>query len=199
MAIAIFASTVLGFTVGIARLAENWLVRNLGMVFVEVIRNTPLLLQIFFWYAAGFLSLPDQGISWSIITLSKAGIEIGSVALTSEFCALVIGLSGYQAAFMAEIVRGSILAIPSGQWQAAQAMGFTATEVLRFVILPQALRIIIPPLTSQYVNIAKNSSLGVAIAYEDLYAIASTTFNQTGRSVEVVVLIAVVYLLQPIE
>ncbi len=199
MAIAIFASTVLGFTIGIARLSENWLVRNLGMIYVEIIRNTPLLLQIFFWYSAVFLSLPPQSDSlnvlWGVLNLSNQSLRVLSFDFSPEFCALVIGLTVYQAAFMAEVVRGSILAIPLGQWQAAKAMGFNSSQVLGLIILPQALRIIIPPLTSQYVNIAKNSSLGVAIAYEDIYAIASTTFNQTGRSVEVVSLLAITYLL----
>ncbi len=196
MAIAIGSATIIGFTIGIARLSENWLVRNLGMVYVEVIRNTPLLLQIFFWYSA-FISLPSDSseVLWGLIKLSKEGINILGLNFYPEFSALAIALTVYQAAFIAEVVRGSLLAIPQGQWQAARAMGFNSSQVLGLVILPQALRIILPPLTSQYVNIAKNSSLGVAIAYEDIYAIASTTFNQTGRSVEVVTLLAITYLL----
>jgi len=196
MAIAIISSTVLGFSIGIARLSDNWLVRNLGTIYVELIRNTPSLLQIFFWYSAIFLSLPKAPIQilWGAIAFSRDGINIFSFYFYPEFSALVIGLSVYQGAFIAEVVRGSILAIPKGQWEAAKAMGFNGRQVLRLIILPQALRIILPPLTSQYINIAKNSSLGVAIAYEDIYAIASTTFNQTGRSVEVVILLAIVYL-----
>jgi general L-amino acid transport system permease protein len=197
MAIAIVCATFLGFTIGIARLSDNWLVRNLGMIYVEVIRNTPLLLQIFFWYSAIFLSLPTDSVKllWGAIAFSQGGINTFNLYFYPEFSALVIGLSIYQAAFIAEVVRGSILAIPKGQWEAARAMGLNGSQVMGLVILPQALRIIIPPLTSQYINIVKNSSLGVAIAYEDIYAIASTTFNQTGRSIEVVMLIAITYLL----
>lgn len=196
MAIAIVAATFLGFTIGIARLSDNWLVRNLGMVYVEVIRNTPLLLQIFFWYSAIFLNLPTDSIKflWGAIAVSQGGISVFNLFFYPEFSALVIGLSVYQAAFIAEVVRGSILAIPKGQWEAARAIGLNGSQMMGLVILPQALRIILPPLTSQFINIAKNSSLGVAIAYEDIYAIASTTFNQTGRSVEVVILIALTYL-----
>jgi general L-amino acid transport system permease protein len=195
MAIAIFAATVLGFTIGIARLSDNWLVRNLGTIYVEIIRNTPSLLQILFWYAI-FLTLPAESIKvlWGAIAFSRDGINIFSFYFYPEFSALVIGLSVYQGAFIAEVVRGSILAIAKGQWEAARAIGFNGRQVLRLIILPQALRIILPPLTSQYINIAKNSSLGVVIAYEDIYAIASTTFNQTGRSVEVVALLAIAYL-----
>jgi general L-amino acid transport system permease protein len=196
MVIAIFSATILGFTVGIARLSDNWLVRNLGMIYVEVIRNTPLLLQIFFWYSAFFLSLPTEAVKvlWGAIAFSQSGINVFNLYFYPEFSALVIGLSIYQAAFIAEVVRGSILAIPKGQWEAAKAIGLNGGQMMKLVILPQALRIILPPLTSQYINIAKNSSLGVAIAYEDIYAIASTTFNQTGRSIEVVTLIALTYL-----
>jgi len=195
MAIAILAATVLGFTIGIARLSDNWLVRNLGTFYVEMVRNTPSLLQILFWYAI-FLTLPEQSLSIlrGAIAFSRDGIRIFSFYFYPEFSALVIGLSVYHAAFIAEVVRGSILAIAKGQWEAAKAMGFNGRQVLRLIILPQALKIILPSLTSQYINIAKNSSLGVVIAYEDIYAIASTTFNQTGRSLEVVALLAIVYL-----
>ncbi|AFY72300.1 amine acid ABC transporter, permease protein, 3-TM region, His/Glu/Gln/Arg/opine family [Synechococcus sp. PCC 7502] len=195
MVIAIGSATILGFTIGIARLSGNWLVRNLGMIYVEIIRNTPLLLQIFLWYSV-FLSLPKASIKlvWGLVQINIEGINFLGLHFYPEFSALVIGLTIYQASFIAEVVRGSILAISQGQWQAARAMGFKNLQVLQLVILPQAFRIIIPPLTSQYVNIAKNSSLGAAIAYEDMYAIASTTFNQTGRSVEVVGLLAVTYL-----
>lgn len=197
MAIAIVSATFLGFTIGIARLSDNWLVRNLGMIYVEVIRNTPLLLQIFFWYSAFFLSLPTEPVKvlGGAIAFSQGGINMFNLYFYPEFSALVIGLSVYQAAFIAEVVRGSILAIPKGQWEAAKAIGLNGSQMMGLVILPQALRIILPPLTSQYINIAKNSSLGVAIAYEDIYAVASTTFNQTGRSIEVVTLIAITYLL----
>ncbi len=197
MATAIFVATVGGFTIGIARLSDNWLVRNLGMVYVEIFRNTPLLLQIFFWYSLVFLSLPAEPVKvfGELISIGRDGIKVFNCFFYPEFSALVLALSLYQAAFIAEVVRGSVLAIPQGQWQAAKAIGFNDFQVLRMVVLPQAVKIILPPLTSQYINIAKNSSLAVAIAYEDIYAVASTTFNQTGRSIEVVILLAITYLL----
>jgi general L-amino acid transport system permease protein len=198
MAIAIVSATILGVTVGVAKLSDNWLVRNISSGYVEVIRNTPLLLQLFFWYFVVFLNLPPANqhldLLFGGLQLTRENIRLLSFNFYPEFCALVIGLTIYQGSFIAEIVRGSILAIPQGQWEAARAMGLSGGQVMQLVIFPQALRIIMPPLTSQYLNIAKNSSLAVAIAYEDIYAIASTTFNQTGRSIEVVLLLMVTYL-----
>lgn len=118
----------------------------------------------------------------------------GGLVLSSEFSALLLGLTIYTASFIAEIVRGGIQSVPKGQLEAAQALGLKPGRIMQLVILPQALRVIVPPLTSQYLNLAKNSSLAIAIGYPDIYFVASTTFNQTGRGVEVMLLIAIMYL-----
>ena len=118
----------------------------------------------------------------------------GGGALTPEYLALLIGLTLYTSAFVAEIVRGGVLAVPSGQTEAAGALGLTRARTMRLVLLPQALRVIIPPLTSQYLNITKNSSLAVAVGYPDLVSISTTTLNQTGRAVECIAIIMAVYL-----
>ena len=118
----------------------------------------------------------------------------GGMALTPEFAALAGGLIIYTAAFIAEIVRAGILAIPHGQFEAAYALGLRRRLALRLVILPQALRVIIPPLTNQYLNLTKNSSLAVAIGYPDLVSIANTAINQTGQAVEGIAIIMAVYL-----
>ena len=120
-------------------------------------------------------------------------IENGG-SLTPEFLALLIGLTMYTAAFVAEVVRGGIQAVPQGQAEAASALGLSQGQSMRLVMLPQALRVIIPPMTNQYLNLTKNSSLAVAIGYPDVVSIANTSINQTGRAVECIALIMLVYL-----
>jgi len=198
MVAGVMLATGVGFTVGIARLSDNWLVRQLALVYVEVFRNTPLLLQLFFWYFAVFLGLPplEHSIQWfGIISLSQQGIGLlGRVTFSPEFSALLLGLTLYTAAFIAEIVRAGIQSVPKGQQEAAQALGLRPSQVMRLVIVPQALRVIVPPLTSQYLNLAKNTSLAIAVGYADVYFVASATFNQTGRAVEVMLLLMAIYL-----
>ncbi|MBW4674143.1 MAG: ABC transporter permease subunit [Desmonostoc geniculatum HA4340-LM1] len=194
----IFLTTIVGITAGIARLSDNWLVRNITMVYVEIFRNTPLLLQLLFWYFAVFLSFPktENKISlWGFIGLSQSGLELPWFTVSPEFSALLLGLTFYTGAFIAEIVRGGIQSVPQGQWEAGRSLGLKPGLVMRLVIFPQALRVIIPPLTSQYLNLTKNSSLAIAIGYPDMYFVASTTFNQTGRAVEVILLITLTYLI----
>jgi general L-amino acid transport system permease protein len=194
----IVLATGVGITVGIARLSRNWLVRTLAQVYVEGLRNLPLLLQLFFWYFAVFFNLPDADsplrVLGGLVTLSKGGVTLPGLALSSEFAALLLGLSLYTAAFIAEIVRGGIQSVARGQWEAAQALGLKPPQTMRLVIFPQALRAMVPPLGNQYLNLAKNSSLAIAVGYPDLYAISATTFNQTGRAVEVMILISATYL-----
>ncbi|HEY9295505.1 MAG TPA: ABC transporter permease subunit, partial [Phormidium sp.] len=181
-----------------ARTSNNWLVRKLAMVYVEVLRNTPLLLQLLFWYFAFFLKLPQRvnPISlFGIISLSNQGLLLpGDTRLYPEFLTLVLGLTLYTGAFIAEIIRGGIQSVPKGQWEAAISLGLKPFQLMRLVVFPQALRVIIPPLTSQYLNLAKNSSLAIAIGFPDIYAIASTTNNITGRAVEVILIIMITYL-----
>ena len=193
----IVLTTILGICAGVARLSNNWLVRNTALVYVELFRNTPLLLQLLFWYSAVFLSLPklENKVSLGgLIYLSQDGLGILGLQFSSEFAALLIGLTFYTGSFIAEIVRAGIQSVPKGQWEAARSLGLKPTLIMRLVIFPQALRVIIPPLTSQYLNITKNSSLAIAIGYPDIYFVASTTFNQTGKAVEVMLLIMLTYL-----
>ena len=119
---------------------------------------------------------------------------VGGVSLTPEFAALLIGLIMYTAGFIAEIVRAGILAVSHGQTEAALALGLRRAQVLRLVVLPQALRVIVPPMTSQYLNLTNNSSLAVAIGYPDIVSIANTTLNQTGQAIEGIAIIMAVYL-----
>ena len=263
----IFAS-IIGVSVGIGRLSDNWLVKKLTGVYVEVIRNTPLLLQLFFWYFAVFLQLPKIdnpvifgnilfltnrglnlpwyesnlrtglaliaivgcillgiaswsertsvirrnesfislaisaiamvgiicfGIDWTFPQLEGRAIE-GGLKLSIEFATLLIGLSIYTAAFIAEVVRAGIQSVDRGQWEASKALGLKPLPIIRLVIFPQALRVMIPPLTSEFLNLAKNSSLAIAIGYSDIYAIGNTISNQTGKSVEILLMIMAAYL-----
>jgi general L-amino acid transport system permease protein len=190
-------------------------------VYVEVLRNTPLLLQLFFWYSLSqalpgprdalhplpgvfvcfrgiFLPGPawHGGYPWIAIERPAfVGFDFrGGLSISPEFAALLIGLSTYTAAFIAEIVRGGILAVDRGQTEAAAALGLSRRSVRRLVVMPQAWPVIIPPATSQFLNLAKNSSLAVAIGYPDLISVTSTTLNQTGQAVEALALAMVVYL-----
>ncbi len=273
----IVAATIIGVVIGISRLSKNWLVSRLAMVYVETFRNIPLLLQIFFWYAAIlrplpspknsinpidglFLnnrglylpsSIPEDGFTLVIIALVIAivGVVImtkwahkrqdatgqqfhtfyaslgliiglpflamvvtgfplswempvlkgfnfvGGTSITPEFIALWVSLSIYTASFIAEIVRAGIQAVDHGQSEAAHALGVKSAPTLRLVILPQALRVIIPPLASQYLNLTKNSSLATAIAYPDLVSVfTGTVLNQTGQAVEIISITMAVYL-----
>ncbi|WP_353077198.1 ABC transporter permease subunit [Synechococcus lacustris] len=201
-------ASALGVAVGAASFSGNPLLRGITRVYVELIRNIPLLLQLVFWYFAVFLSLPsaDQALQLPGMQLAKSGIYlfgadlvngelVGGLRLSLELAALLTGLVIYSAAFIAEVVRGGIASVPLGQWEAAKSLGLKPLQILRLVVLPQALRVIIPGLNSQYISLAKNSSLAVAIGYPDLYAVAETTLNQTGRGIEVFLLLLVVYLM----
>lgn len=276
--IGIFFATVIGFTIGIARLSSNYLVSRLATVYVETIRNIPLLLQLFFWYFAVLKTMPavrdslalplntfinQRGLfvprpvpseqfvwvwvallvaavlwfalsRWAKARLERTGrrfpVFFGGLLLTAvivaviwlasgasvtfdppvlnrfnfkgglelppEFVALLFGLSIYTASFIAETVRGGIQSVSHGQTEAAQALGLQEGDRLRLVIVPQAMRVIIPPLTSQYLNLTKNSSLGAAIGYPELVNVfTGTTLNQTGRAIEVIALTMLVYLI----
>lgn len=267
--------TLLGIMLGLARLSSNPLLRGLVGGYIEVIRNTPLVLQLVFWHAVilllpsvrealsplpgVFLSQrgvklpalePDQAFAvflaaavagaagwWLLLRRERArqvatgerratlapGLALllglpalallagfvptvswpalagfnfeGGLALSPEFFALLIGLVVYTSAFVAEIVRAGIQSVHKGQWEAARALGLPGGRIMRLVILPQALRVIIPPLTSQYLNLTKNSSLAVVIGYPDLVSVANTSINQTGQAIEVISIFMAVYLL----
>ncbi len=275
-------ATILGFIVGISRLSKNWIVRKVATVYVETIRNIPLLLQLLFWYNAVLAPLPQprdsismgagfflnaRGLfmpkplyaadSWIIWTALAIGIVAtlvfrrwawqqqaatgrpypvnsvsvglilglpilawillglfgtnpisfdlpvkgtfnlrGGMTVFPEFVALLLGLVTYTAAFIGEVVRAGILAVSKGQTEASSALGLTSGQTLRLVVIPQAMRVIIPPLTSQYLNITKNSTLAVAIGYPDLVQVfMGTVLNQTGQAIEVVLITMGVYLL----
>ncbi|YAF95980.1 MAG: amino acid ABC transporter permease [Nodularia sp. CChRGM 3473] len=193
----IVLTTIVGISTGIARLSDNWLVQKIALVYVEIFRNTPLLLQLLFWYFAVFLGFPqrENKISlWGFLGISQDGIELPWFTLSPELSALLLGLVFYTGAFIAEIVRGGIQSVPRGQWEAARSLGLKPGLVMRLVVFPQALQVIIPPLTSQYLNLTKNSSLAIAIGYPDIYFVASTTYNQTGKAVEAMLLIILTYL-----
>ena len=275
--VGIFFATIIGFIVGIARLSKNWLVSRLATVYVESLRNVPLLLQIFIWYfgVLRLLPQPRQGfdfgvlgllnnrgyfapkpvwgdgasytlyafilacvIAWAIghwartrqmatgqtfptflvglgvivflplIVFFATGSPLswdipvmggfrpkGGMTIIPEYIAMLVALSTYTASFIAEIVRAGILAVSKGQTEAAHALGLRNGVTLRLVIVPQAMRIIIPPLTSQYLNLIKNSSLAVAIAYPELTSVfAGTALNQTGQAVEIISLTMLTYL-----
>ena len=201
-------ATVLGTLIGTASFSSNGLLRGLARVYVEVIRNIPLLLQLIFWYFVVFLALPNgtDAIQLPGLVLAKSGLFLGDPQLvngvwqaplrfTVEFGALLTGLVAYSAAFIAEVVRGGIASVPKGQWEAASSLGFAPLLTLRRIVLPQALRVILPGLNSQYISLAKNSSLAVACGFTDLYSVSETTLNQTGRAVEVMLILLGSYLL----
>jgi general L-amino acid transport system permease protein len=211
-AIGIVVASVLGSAVGLLRLSRNTLVRGLGAAYVEFIRNVPLLVQLFFWYALVTDGLPGPRealeplphvflTNRGIFLPGLSGVPVlqgfnfaGGTAISPEFGALLVGLSVYTAAFVAEIVRAGILAVPRGQIDAGRALGLAHSPILRKIVFPQALRVIVPPLASQYLNLVKNSSLAVAIGYPDLVSIANTAINQTGQAIEGVAIIMAVYL-----
>jgi general L-amino acid transport system permease protein len=270
-------ATLLGIVAGVALLSPNWLLRNIFSAYVEVMRNTPLLVQLFFISFGIILKLPslqdrlilgpfslsNRGfyfpraipqdgatiwislttialitgvivyqvllrrriltgvetrpsvwasliifgtpiLSWFLLPGNPLTLEYpeliglrieGGMRLTPEFAGILFGLVLYTAAFIADIVRAGILAVPKGQREAAIAGGLNQTQVLRLVILPQAMRVIIPPLTNQYLNLAKNSSLAVGVGFPDLYNISSTIFNQSGQAVQVISLMMATYLM----
>ena len=210
--IGIVAATVLGTFIGLARLSRNFLLKTLSATYVEFVRNVPILVQLFFWYAVITEGMPGPREALSPLPgvfLSNRGLFlpsftsvpelqgfnfVGGLQVSPEFAALLVGLAIYTAGFIAEIVRAGVLAVDRGQREAAHALGLTRAQAMRKVILPQALRVIVPPMTSQYLNLTKNSSLAVAIGYPDLVSIANTTMNQTGQAIEGIAIIMAVYL-----
>ncbi len=214
--VGLVGATLLGTLVGMASFSHNGLLRRLARVYVEVVRNIPLLLQLVFWYFVVFLTLPNgvAAIQLPGVVLAKSGLYIAGlgeglrwmgptlvngvwqapVRLSVEFGALLTGLIVYSGAFIAEVVRGGIAAVPKGQWEAASSLGLSWFATLRRIVLPQSLRVIVPGLNTQYISLAKNSSLAVAVGYTDLYSVAETTLNQTGRAVEVILVLLAAYL-----
>jgi general L-amino acid transport system permease protein len=273
----IICATILGSLVGIARLSSNWLIAKLAALYIEIFRNLPLLLQVFFWYFAVLRSLPlprnslhigdwfflnirgiylprplpDPGftllivgfcvsligigglIVWARKRQEKTGQELpvlslsfallvfpvvvtwcitggpmhweyatlqglnfkGGLTIIPELAALLLALTIYTASLIAEIVRSGILSVSATQTEAARALGLPQRKILRLVVFPQAMRVVIPQMTSQYLNLIKNSSLAAAIGYPDLVAVfAGTSLNQTGQAIEIIAMTMAVYL-----
>ena len=217
--------TVIGTLVGVGRVSSNALARGLCYAYTEVLRNVPILLQLLMWYVLLVEWMPDSEapLHWlDAVFLSKGGLSLPTLAwqttpsgshlvwampmliegevregmnLSPEFLAVTLGLSLYTSAFVAEVVRSGLQSVPRGQIEAARSLGLSQGLALRLVVLPQAMRVIVPPMTNQYLNLTKNSSLAVAIGYPDLVNISNTALNQTGRAVECIALIMGIYLL----
>ena len=217
-ALAILGATLLGVSLGLARVSDHALLRGLARLYVEVVRNIPLLVQLLFLYAFALNVLPpvDQALQpLPGIFLSNRGLAMpalvpgdfdiqwphlgrfnieGGMQLSTELMTLVVGLSIYTAAYIAEIVRGGIESVPIGQSEAAKALGMRPAQAMRRVVFPQAMRAILPPLTSWYLNTVKNSSLAIAVGYPDLLSVVDTIINQTGQAIEGVLIVIAVYL-----
>jgi general L-amino acid transport system permease protein len=158
-------------------------------------RVWPVLVMLALGMLFGYLfGAAISHVPWTFDIPEKSEINIsGGAAVTPEFLAVFLGLSTYTAAFVAEVVRAGVQSVVHGQLEAARTLGLSRTQQLRLVILPQALRVIVPSLTNQYLNLTKNSSLAVAVGYPDLVSIANTSLNQTGRAFECVAIIMAVY------
>jgi general L-amino acid transport system permease protein len=214
----IVLSTLLGFVVALARRSSNGLVAAAGTLYVETFRNIPLLIQLLFWYFAVMQTLPAPRQSLriaGIIFLNNRGLFIpwidasgsltiprlegfnfhGGLTILPELLALTIGLTIYSAAFIAEIIRGGIQATSRGQIDAAYSLGLTRWQTTRLIVIPLALRVIVPPLGAYYGVLLKNTSLGSAIAYPDLILVfAGTVLNQTAQPIEVMTMTLATYL-----
>ena len=194
--ISLFLSTIVGIIIGLSRTGNNVLLKIISSFYITIIRQTPLLLQLMFWYFVGFLGLKNNFIYFTdLFKINNQGIEFFSLSLTSEFSALIIGLSVFTSAFIGEVIRGGIDSVPNGQWESFRSLGLSERNGLLKVIIPQALPAIIPGLTSQYLNLAKNSTLAIAIGYSDIYAINDTIINQTGRAIECFIILLLTFLI----
>ena len=215
-ALGIILATLLGVFVGVIRLSRNWLANRLALGYVELVRNTPLLVQLFFWYFAVILQLPNGSpeqpplrVFGDAIVLTNSGLAFGGTVvdrfgrlvvdggfqITPEFAALVIGLAVYTSTFIAEIIRGGILAVSRGQMEAARSLGLSYGQGLRLIVLPQALRIVIPPLGNQFLNLTKNSSLALGIGFAEFLTAANTVSSQSFRSLEAFSVVTLGYLI----
>ena len=192
----IFA-TCLGTLMGFARTSTNSLLRLISAGYITIIRQTPLLLQLMFWYFVGFLGLKDKAFIQvkNIFAISNQGIVLSGLTFSSEFLALLIGLSIFTSAYIAEVIRGGVLSVSPGQWESFRSLGLSERQGLIRIIVPQALPAIIPGLTSQYLNLAKNSTLAIAVGYSDIYAINDTIINQTGRAIECFIILLISFFL----
>lgn len=213
------ASTLLAFCVALGRRSSHPLSNFISTIFVDTVRNVPLLVLLLFVYSLIIFELPDpattrvwhgfflsnrgfygpalswvgSGLRWSFPHMGHFNID-GGWSVSPELAAAVAGLTIYSTAFSAEIIRGGINAVYKGQWEAGRALGLADRQILRRVILPQALRVIVPPMTSQYVVIVKNSTLALMVGYAEINFVTSTTINQTGQAVEGTAILMTVFL-----
>jgi general L-amino acid transport system permease protein len=190
-------STALGLLIGLARMSEHPLARSTARVWIEVARNFPPIVILIFLYSLWWRVLPPVDEAWTFgqgITLSMRGLVVGGWELSPEFSSVIIGLTIYTTGFVAEIIRAGIQSIPKGQWEAAHALGLRRGKTLRRVIIPQALRVVVPPLNSQYINVVKNSTLVIAVGYPDFLAVMNTIISKSSHSIEGVAIILGVYL-----
>lgn len=203
-------ATALGLLVGLLRLSGNFLARLIATSYVEAARNTPLPIQLLIWFNLTLLAPPPRD-AWTLgpgVFLTNRGLFIpwgeaprlegfgfvGGASLSPALTALVVALVVYTGAFIAEVARGGVLAVPAGQSEAARALGLTGGQRLRLVVLPQAVRVMIPPLASQYLNLLKNSSLAVVVGYPDLVSVfGATSLTRTGQAIESMGLIMLFY------
>ena len=194
--ISLFLSTILGIIIGLSRTGKNTILNIISSFYITIIRQTPLLLQLMFWYFVGFLGLKNNFLYFSnLFKINNQGIEFFGLSFTSEFSALIIGLSVFTSAFIGEVIRGGIISVPKGQWESFRSLGISESNGLIRVIIPQALPAIIPGLTNQFLNLAKNSTLAIAIGYSDIYAINDTIINQTGRAIECFIILLLTFLI----
>ena len=193
----LITATGLGVMAGAARRSINPFLRGLSAFYVGLVRQIPLLLQLLFWYFVALLGLPQQNPSplGSILSFTNQGIAVLGIHLSVEFTAVLLGLSVFTGASIAEVVRGGLDSVARGQWEAFRSLGLSEGMGLRRVVLPQALPAIIPGLSSQYLNLAKNSTLAIAVGYADIYAVSDTTITQTGRAIEGFLLLLLSFLL----
>lgn len=195
--VGLLLATLLGVFAGTCRLSNNILLKNLARLYVALIRQTPLLLQLMFWYFIAFLNLGDTPFSalGGLLNLSNQGIGFVGLKMSVEFSAIVVGLTIFTGASIAEVVRGGLNSVQKGQWEAFRSLGISNNKGLVKIIIPQALPAIIPGLTSQYLNLAKNSTLAIAVGYADIYAVSDTAITQTGKAIEGFLLLLLGFLL----
>ena len=190
-------ATCIGTLIGFLRVGKNSFFRITTAGFITIVRQTPLLIQLMCWYFVGFLSIRNNTFLniRNILNISNKGIEFFGLYLSSEFSALLLGLSIFSSAFIAEVIRGGIQSVPLGQWEAYRSLGISEKQGFFKIIIPQALPAFIPGLTSQYLNLAKNSTLAIAVGYSDIYAINDTIINQTGRAIECFIILLFSFLI----
>lgn len=195
-------ATLIGAALGVARLSRNPLASGLAGFWVEAVRNTPPLLLLIFLYAAWSQALPAEAPREFLpgVTISIRGMEFPSltgaaegVRLTPEFATVTFGLTIYTAGFIAEIVRSGIASVARGQWEAGRALGLTEGKILRLLVAPQMLRVIVPPMASQYINTVKNSTLAIAVGYSEFMTVMGTVINRTNHALEGTLIIVAVY------